>query len=125
MSDQPQRPGWEQGSDGKWYQPGSLAAAGWWQASDGRWYPPPRATTQRSPAPSVDVSRGGLTPRTTRCPEGHPAAAGSAFCKDCGRPIKAAPPSPAPGVEPSLERIDLSDLSGWDDTLRQAWRATS
>lgn len=44
---------------------------------------------------------------------------GSGVCQYCGSPIES-PPAPAPRVEPSLERIDLSDLSGWDDTLRHA-----
>ena len=35
MSDQPEAPGWEQGSDGKWYAPAVLGAAG-----DGRWHEP-------------------------------------------------------------------------------------
>lgn len=51
MSDAPQRPDWEQGSDGKWYAPGVLASAGWWLAADGRWWPPAAAsgTTEQPP----------------------------------------------------------------------------
>lgn len=51
MSDTPQGPDWEKGSDGKWYAPGVLSAAGWWRAPDGVWYPGSAAPGSAAPTP--------------------------------------------------------------------------
>lgn len=58
MSDIPQGPDWEKGSDGKWYAPGVLSGAGWWVAADGVWYPGPAPAAQPLPATPAQPPEG-------------------------------------------------------------------